>query len=157
MATEKWTPGSLQSTWGACFAGADLNSLASASSVLSSLADIDNSSALDMFADISISLGSITPAAPNFVGVYLYPVNQDGTSYGDGLFTGGTQSTGVPSPSYFVGSIVLTTTAKVQVGMLERIVLPPGKFRWLVQNNAGVAFASSSNTISFRTYNRSIA
>ena len=40
----------------------DPNSLASGSAILSSQ-QIDNSTALDLFADLSISLGSVTPGA----------------------------------------------------------------------------------------------
>ena len=32
-----------------------------------------NGTALDIFADFSVAIGSITVAAPNYIGVYLYP------------------------------------------------------------------------------------
>src|ERR1700745_4260876 len=108
MATEKWIAGSgVGFTWTACFAAADINSLANGSSVLSNQGDITNQTALDMFADLSINLGSVTTVAPNTIAIYLYALNQDGTTYGDNLFTAGTQSASLPSASYWVGDIVV--------------------------------------------------
>lgn len=158
MATEKWIAGSGQGlTWGTAVNAADVNSLPNGSSVLSSVAAITNGTALDIFADFSINLGSVTTVAPNYLGVYLYPLNQDGSTYGDNQYTAGTQSTAVPSPTYWVGNIVVPVGTQVIHGAITRIVMPPGSFKWLVYNQLGVTIASSSNTIQYRTYNRSVA
>lgn len=157
MATEKWITGSGAGfTWTTCFPSADLNSMVNGNSVLSSTGDITNQTALDIFADISISLGSVASVAPNFIGVYLFPLNQDGTTYGDGQFTAGTQSTATPGSNYYKGSIVVPVGTQVLVGQLDGIILPPGTFRFLLQNNAGVTLAASANVVKYRTYNRSI-
>lgn len=159
MATEKWISGTGQGlTWGTAINAADVNSLANGSSVLSSVSLPNfNGNSLDVFADISISLGSVTTVAPNYLGIYLFPLNQDGTTFGDGQYTAGTQSTAVPSPSYWVGNIVVPVGTQVLVGNVTRIVLPPGTVKFLIYNQAGVALAASSNTIQYRTYNRSVA
>jgi hypothetical protein len=159
VATEKWIAGSGQGlSYGTAFNGSDLNSMANGSAVLSSVADIANGTPLDIFAGISISLGSIAVAAPSFLGIYVYPLNQDGTTYGDGYFSSGTQTAKVPSATYWVGNIIVGTTGtSVVTGTLDRIILPPRSFRFLAYNQLGVAIAGSSNTAKYETYNRSVA
>lgn len=160
MATEKWIAGSgVGFTWTAAFAAADLTvaSFITGDSLLSNAADITNQTALDIFCDFSIALGSITTAAPNYIGVYLFPLNQDGTTYGDGAFTAGTISTNVPSATYFKGSIILRpAVAAVQQGTITGIIMPPGSFRFLIQNQSGATLATSGNAYKYRTYNRQV-
>lgn len=155
MATEKWIAGSGQGlTYGDAFSTATLNSIASGNAILSDL-QIDNSSAFDMFADLSIVLASAAFVAPNFIGIYLYPLNKDASTFGDGRF--GTSAAGPPSSCYYVGTIGLVAATQAQEGTLVRIVLPPAKFKFVLYNQGGVAFAGSGNTAQYRTYNRSIA
>lgn len=157
MATEKWIAGTLQGlTWGSAGFSTEVNSLANGNAVIAAN-QIDNSTALDIFADVSVSLGSVTTSsgAP-FIGLYLYPLNEDGSTYGDGGFN--SAAAGPPPASYRVGAIVVpASTMGVLVGMVRGIILPPGKFKFLIYNQAGVTLAASSNTLDFRTYNRSIA
>jgi hypothetical protein len=152
MATEKWVAGA-SAGWASAF-GSEVNSLATGNAILSSVA-VANGTSLDVFMDVSISLGSITPVSPNFIGIYLYPLNQDGTSYGDGRF--GSAAAGPPPSTYYKGNIVLVAAAAAQTGALTGIVLPPGDFKLVLYSMAGVALAASANTIKYRTYNRSIA
>lgn len=156
MAVEHWAAGSGQGlTWGAAF-GSEINSVVSGNAVLSSVA-ISNGTALDIFADVSISLGSVTPGAgAPYIGVYLVALNEDGTSYGDGRF--GTSAAGPPASQYFVGAIpCIASTAGVITGTLRGVILPPGTFKFIMYNLAGVTLAASSNVIDYRTYNRSVA
>lgn len=159
MATEKWIAGSGQGlTYGTAINAADINSLANGKGVLSSVADITNGTALDMFADVSYQLGSITAAVPNYISLHIYPLNSDASTYGDNQFpTPGTAVTAAPMPVYWVGNMFFPTGAATIKGTISRIVLPPGSFRFLIYNQAGVALASSGNTIQYRTYNRSVA
>ncbi len=155
MATEKWIGGSGQGlTWGDAFSTATLNSIASGNAILSDVS-ITNGTALDIFADVSIELASAAFVAPNFIGVYLYPLNKDASSYGDGRF--GTSAAGPPPSNYSVGSIGIVAATQAQDGSLLRIVLPPGTFKFVLYNQGGVALASSGNTCQYRTYNRAIA
>lgn len=156
MATEKWIAGSGQGlTYGSCFS-TEINSLASGNAVLSAT-QIDNTTALDIFADVSISLGSVaTGAGSPFIGLYLYPLNEDGTTYGDSQF--GSAAAGPPPSAYFVGVIPTKVSATAVItGTVRGIILPAGKFKFVLYNNAGVTLAASSNTVSYRTYNRSVA
>jgi hypothetical protein len=150
MAVEKWVSGS---TYQAAF-GTVLDSLANGSAVASTIA-IDNSSTGNIFCDLSISLTTTATASPFFLGVYLYPLNQDGTTYGDGRFSTGAGVAAVPPSNYSVGSIGLSTVSGAQVGSLSRIVLPLTSFKFVIYNQAGVAL-STGNTVSYRMYNRQV-
>jgi hypothetical protein len=155
MATEKWVAGSGQGlTWGNAFTGSTLNSIASGNAILSDL-QIDNSGALDLFCDVSIQLASAAFVAPNYIGIYLYLLNQDNSTYGDGRF--GTSAAGPPGGSYQWKSISLVAATQAQNGTASGFILPPGKFKFLLYNQGGVALAAASNVCLYRTYNRSVA
>lgn len=156
MSTEKWIAGSgVGFTWTAAF-GAEVTTtaLASGNAVLSSVI-IDNTTALDVFMDVSISLASITPTGTPYIGLYLYPLNQDTTTYGDGKF--GSAAAGPPASQYWAGNIPAVASAGVQIGMLRDIVLPPWKFKLVFYNVLGVAIAASGNVVKYTTHNRAVA
>lgn len=155
MATirEKWL---INTNWTAAF-GTEINSLASGSSIISSVA-IANGTALDLFMDISISLNSLTtgPGAP-IVAFAMYPLNQDGTTYGDGRF--GSAAAAIPNGEYWVGSIpfVASTVINPLTGSVKGVVLPPGDFKLVLYNALGATLNASTNTIKYRTYNRTLS
>lgn len=155
MATEKWVAGSLQGlTFGNAFSAATLNSIVNGNAILSDL-QIDNSSALDIFADVSFIGGSVTTTSPAFLGLYYYPLLDDNATYGDGRF--GTSAAGPPPSAYYVGSIGLPVGTQAITGMVRGIILPPGKGKFLIYNQAGVTLAGlGGNTCKYRTYNRSV-
>lgn len=154
MSTEKWVAGSgVGLTWTDCFSTATLNSIANGNAILSDL-QIDNSSALDVFCDVSGVFGSITVAAPAYIGIFFYPLNKDGSTYGDGRF--GSSAAGPPPSNYFVGSFGMGTGAGAFEGTVRGVVLPPGKGKFVLYNQAGNALASSGNTLQYRTYNRQV-
>jgi hypothetical protein len=155
MATEKWIAGSGQGlTWGNAFTGSTLNSIANGNAIISDL-QIDNSSAFDIFADVSFIGASITTAAPNYIGIYFYPLLDDGSTYGDGRF--GSSAAGPPPSNYFVGSMIFPVGTQAPTGAVRGIILPPGKGKFLLYNQAGASLGSSGNTLKYRTYNRSVA
>lgn len=154
MATEKWIAGAVAS-W-TNIMSTNLDSLASGNALLQA-ADIDNSSALDMYMDVTLLLASITPTGSPFVGILLYPLNGDGSTYGDGRFASAAALTDATLPAtYFRGTIPLVASAGIQKGTLEGITLRPGISRIVLWNKAGVNFAASGNTLKNRTYNRAI-
>jgi len=159
MATEKWIAGSGQGlTWGNAF-GAEINaaSFNNGNAVLSSVS-ITNGTALDMFADLSFLAGStVTTVAPAFLGFYLYPLGQDGSTYGDGNLPT-SQAAYTPPQTYLIGNMGFRAAASTTIaGVLLRIIIPPGTFSFGLFNQAGVAIPSSGNVCKYRTYNRSIA
>ena len=136
-------------TWTSCF-GSEVNSIITGNAILSST-QIDNSVALDQFCDFSFSLGSITPTGAPFIGVYLMPLNQEGTTYGDGRF--GSSAVGPPGGTYFIANVTINAAAQVQTGAITYIPMPAGKFKFAIHNASGVSLAASANTLSYRTYN----
>ena len=154
--SERWVAGAGQGlTWGSAF-GSEVNSLATGNAILSSVT-IANGTAKDTYADVSVSIASITTGsgAP-YLGLYLYPLNQDGSTYGDGRFI--SAAAGPPLSGYYVGQIPLVpSVTQSQTGAVTGIVIPPGSFKLVLYNLAGVVLAASSNTISYRTYNRAFA
>jgi len=161
MATEKWIAGSgVGFTWTSCF-GSEINSVADGNASLSS-AQIDNSSALDMFTDVMAALGSWgATGAAAFLDLYLYPLNQDATTYGDGRFT--SSAAGPPPPQYFAGKgVIIPSVTQSQQLHFRRpdgapIIIPPAKFKLVLYNKSGATLAASSNTVYYRTYNRQVA
>ena len=151
---EHWAAGAGAGlSWTSCIGANDLNSISNANSVLASSSVITNGTALDVFCDVSVLLGSCTTTGVPFIGVYMYPLNEDGSTYGDNQFTAGTGSAAVPGSQYFKGAIaypVVTTTALY--GNITGLVMPPGSFLFLFQNNLGVTTASSGNVAKYRTY-----
>jgi hypothetical protein len=150
VATETWTS---PSAWTAA-AGTEINSLASGNAVLCSVAISANTA---IFCDLSFKAGStVTTAAPNNLAFYLYKQGQDGSTFGDGRFTGA-GSAGPPAGNYAVGSMGFAAAAGTTiVGVLTGIILPPGTSAFVVMNNAGIALPSSC-ALYYQTYNRAVA
>lgn len=157
MSTEKWIAGSgVGLTWSAAnTSGTLFNTLANGNALISDLA-ITNGTALDIFADLSwVAGGTATTAAPNYLGFYLYPLGEDGSTYGDGRF--GSAAAGPPPSQYLVGTIGFAAAASTTIaGVVQGIIIPPGSFSFLVYNQSGASLAST-NIFKYRTYNRSIA
>jgi hypothetical protein len=131
----------------------ELNSLASGNAILAS-ADITNGTALDRYMDVSVVLASAI--FPNTAGglnisLHIYNLSDDGTHYGDGKFTSSVAGPPNIAPCASIPLIINVTQA--QYGQATGIVIPPGTFRLVVCNNAGVALAASGNTVKYRTYN----
>ncbi len=82
----RWIAGAGQGlTWGSAF-GSEINSIVSGNAIRSSIS-IANGVALDQYMDVSLALGSITTTAgAPYIGVYLCPLNQDGSTYCGGQF-----------------------------------------------------------------------
>lgn len=159
MATviEKWIAGSLVGlAWASAGFGAEVNSITNGQAVLAGTALV-NGTTLDVFLDVSISLGSITTGAgAPYVGLYLYGLNQDGSSYGDGRF--GSAAAGPPPSNYQVGYIGLgAAVTAVVTGMARGILLPPGSWKFVLHNQTGSTLAASANTVQMRSYNLSAA
>lgn len=155
MATEKFVAGTVGLSWTSVITAATLNSIVNGNAILSDV-QLDNSTNLDVFCDVNIQFGSITVAAPNYIGLYLYPLNQDGTTYGDGRF--GSSAAGPPPGSYLVGVFGFPTGAAAFEGTVRGIVMPAGKFKFVFYNQAGATLAGSGgNAAYYRTYNRVIA
>lgn len=155
MATEKWVAGSgVGLTWTTLLSGTEMNSIVNGNAIQLGVV-IDNSTAFDIFADLSIALGSITSGAGAYVGAYFYPLNQDGTTYGDNRF--GSSAAGPPPAPYYIGAISLVpSVTQAQEGTLRGFILPAGKGIIVLFNQAGATLATSGNAAKYRTYNRQV-
>lgn len=121
----------------------ELNSLGASSGKAISSA-IDNSDpmlALDLFDNLELAVDFVTaPTAGTVIEVYLLP-SVDGTNYPDG-------STSIlPQASLYVGGFVVRNDTAAQRMVLRGIPLPPGLFKYLVQNTTNQAFPASGSTL----------
>ena len=153
-----WVAGNGQGlTYGTLINSSDLASMVTGSTVLSTVADIANGSNLDMFMDISLAMisnGTTFAAGSNFA-LFKYDLNQDSSHYGDNQLTAGTQAGITPaSPPIAIVNIPALTAGTANIfGTITGIVIPPGSFRFALQNNSGTTISSGTQTVKFRTYN----
>lgn len=152
-----WTAGNGAGlTWTTAIQSADLASMATAKTVLSSVADIANGTQLDMLCDVSaiLAIASNTIAAGANLALWLYLLQQDGSTYGDGQLTAGTPASVTPTfAPVGVMPLVAAASQTTLVGSVTGIVLPPGSFRFALQNNSGFTLTSGTQTVKYRTYN----
>jgi hypothetical protein len=150
-------------TWTTAINGSDMASLASGSTVLSSVSDITNQTALDLFADISVrmTLASTTFQTGANVALWLAALLDDGATYGDGSMTsGGTVTRNLPYGPIGVVTVQSAVAATLVAGFVQGVLIPPGSFRLALGNNlvnnsgSGVALSvtAGNNVVKYRTY-----
>jgi hypothetical protein len=151
-----WTAGNgVGLTWSAIsFTAGDLNSLAAGGGALGTTV-VANGTALDQLADFSfvVTIGGTTVAG-SYVTMFLLPLNQDGSTYGDGYAS---STTTQPAAGYAIGSInvkVGVTTGNTVTGQINGVNIPPGSFKIAFGNNLAIALSSTAAlTLEYRTYN----
>jgi hypothetical protein len=140
MAVAKWaTPASRSSN----LAGTTFNSLANGSA--GSAITYDNSTARDLYAIVTVKLGSLAAVAGGSITLRVY--SGDGTDTPD--LNGGSFD------SYTEG-LVTGTSAKVVVFRMVRLY-PFSTVTLQIVNNAGVSTAASGNELYVRTYNEDVS
>jgi hypothetical protein len=154
-----WTAGNgVGLTWTTAINSADMASIATTSSVLSSVADIANGTNLDIFADLSVELvtASVTPAAGTGIFFWLYAL-LDGGGYGDSALVSGTQKTWIPAfpPCGIITPNTTITSQTSFTGFVQGIIIPPGSFRFAMNCNIA-ALTSGTQTVKYRTYNTNL-
>ncbi len=121
----------------------DLNALANGAGVLGTVAVIDNTSNLDLWADFQLDVDFVSsPTADTTVDLFLLP-SLDGTNYA---------TAGGRLVPYYVGGFMMTATTAAQIASLTRIPLIPGKFKPYLVNNSGQAFPATGTTVKYRSY-----
>jgi hypothetical protein len=130
----------------------ELNSLANNSTAIT--AAIDNTS--NHFIYIDVELEVTFGSAPTLnAGLNLYVVpSQDGTNYADG--SAGTPGT-IPAPHCLRGVFLVRAVTSAQRIILERIEVPPGLYKLLLENKAGQTTAASGNVLAYRGHELSSA
>lgn len=155
-----WTAGNgVGYTWTTAINSADMASMATANTVVSSVADIANQTNQDIFTDLSFSLAiaSSTIVAGANIAFWLFLLNQDGTTYGDGNFTNGTAAAKTPTfAPCAIFPLIAAAAQTTMVGTVSGIIIPPGSFRFAVQNNSGFTLTAGTQTVKYRTYNTNL-
>jgi len=139
----------------------ELNSLASGNAVIGSTS-VANGTDLDLFAEFSFTTGgSITPTGSPYLGLFLYPLNGDGSTYGDGRF--GSAAAGPAPANYYRGFAGVPAAAGTQTGTFAAIsgpfpgatliLLPRGTWKPVFFNLTGVTLSASGNILYYRTTN----
>ncbi len=124
----------------------ELNSLANGSASAASSA-IANQTNLDVYADIELVLASLSPASPNYCTLYILEAI-DGSNYPSA--TGAVLRN---QPSQILCTFPLdTSAATAQRIVVRNVVLPPGTFKVVLDNQAGVALGASGNTVKMIPY-----
>lgn len=146
-------------TWTTGINTADMASMTNGQTVLSSVSDITNGTALDQFMDISARcvISSSTVAAGANFALWLYALLDDGSTYGDGQLTAGTAASKTPTfPPVGVVPLLAAASQTTLVGFVQGIILPPGSFRLAIQNNSGFSLTAGTQTVKYRTYNQNL-
>ena len=149
-ATSAWT--SLMTT--------ELDTLVNGNSVAGGTT-VDNATNLDQLLEFSfVGGGSITPTGSPYFGLFLYPQNGDGSTYGDGRF--GSSAAGIPPSNYYKGFMGMPASAGTQKGTFSPvgslfIRAPRGVWKPVFYNGCGVSLTGSGNILYYRTTNLSVA
>jgi len=139
MAIAKWATPSTRSS---NLAGTTLNSLANGSAT--TLITYDNSTALDLYAIVTVKLGSITPTTGGSISLRVY--STDGTDTPD--------SAGSAFDTYVAP---LMTGASAKVVTFPMVRQYPFSQRFQIVNNAGVTLAASGNELYVRPFNEDVS
>lgn len=112
---------------------------------------IANQTNLDMYCDLEVNLASLSPTAGAHIDIYILEAI-DGTNYpaqsaADLRLTTSQLLCAVP---------IGTTAAQPQRVAVRNIVLPPGSFKLIADNQAGVALGATLNTVKIIPYNTNL-
>jgi hypothetical protein len=140
MAVAKWAaPGTRSSN----LAGTTFNSLANGSG--GAAITYDNSTARDLYAAVTVKLGSLTPAAGGSITLRVY--SGDGTDTPD--LNGGSFDT-------YTAALTAAASAKVVTFPMVRLY-PFSTITLQIVNNAGVSTAASGNELFVRPFNEDVS
>ena len=103
--------------------------------------------ALNLWADLELSVTFATaPTANTVVEVYLLPSLDGGVSYPDG------STTVTPQSALYVGGFGVRAVNTAQIMVLRSVVLPPGFYKYVLQNTTNRAFPATGSILTEATY-----
>ncbi len=125
----------------------ELNSLGN-NTMCSASADYDNSTNLNIYADIELVLASLSPSAGAYVAVYILeaPDNSNYPAQSDADLRLTTTQLLCIIP-------IGTTASTAQRVTVRNLVLPPSHFKLKLDNQTGVSLNASGNTLKLLAYN----
>lgn len=136
-----------------------LNSLANDTTDDGGQTAINNETNLCNHMDLELTLASLDLSAQTNPSVWVYMIESvDGGTDFD-TYTDATATAGLMPPADKLVAIMGVrpgTGAEAKTAVKSMIFIPPGRFKLLVRNRTGVAFASSGNVLAYRTYNSQI-
>jgi hypothetical protein len=146
------TPGSLTA-----YLSTSLDSLANNACDLG--ASIDNSSNLKTHMDLELTLAFLDLSAqvnPSVV-IYMLESVDGGTDFDTGS-DGETVDDNMPPNDKILCVMGLRpySSGEAKLAVKTQLPIPPGHFKLMIRNKTGASFASSGNTLKYRTYNLNI-
>lgn len=105
---------------------------------------VDNTSNLDQWGALDIVLASLNPTAGAYLQLFMVQ-SLDGTTYED------PPSSTNPGFHMSVAVVALTTGSAAKRVMTPMFRIPPGKFKFVLLNNAGPALGATLNTVTLYT------
>ena len=146
-ATGKWKAGTNPAgTPLTVFTGAAINSLTNNTATAASTA-IANQTNLDLYADIYLHLGSLTPTAGGHLTLYILEAIDSST------YPSATAAVLRNQPSHVLATFSLDTTVGAQDVIVRNVLLPPASFKLVLDNQSGVTLNAAGNTLTLITYN----
>lgn len=143
----KW---SLSATGLTTVLSTELNSLTTNTASSASSA-ISNDTNLDVYVDIEVNLASLSPSSGAYVTLYILE-SVDGTNY-----PGQSGADLRLTPSQALAVIpVGTTAATAQRVVVRQVVIPPAKFKIILDNQTGATLNAAGNTVKFLPYNANL-
>lgn len=129
----------------------ELNTLSTNTMTAASSA-IANQTNLDMYVDVEINLGSLSPTAGSYVALYILEA-VDGTNY-----PAQSDADLRLTPTQLLCTVPTGTTASTaQRISVRNVVIPPGTFKIKLDNQTGATLAgSAANTVKFNAYNTNL-
>lgn len=129
----------------------EMNSLANDAYILQSVASaIANQTNLDQYGMFELDLASLDPSAGGCVEVYGVRSLDGGSTYED------TPGTNNPATHLLLAVIPLDEASSAKNAFSKPFWFDPNATKFCVKNRAGVAFASSGNTLKLWTNNDEI-
>lgn len=126
----------------------ELNSLASsAANTLSTLGGAFQNTVAMLYSDVEfLAGGTLSPAAPAFVELWLLRSLDGGTNYEDG-----SASVAPGRPADLIINVRAGTTITPRAGS-SGLILPPGFYKPIARNQTGVTLPASGNLVRFSGY-----
>ena len=134
-----------------------LNSLANDTTDLG--AAINNESNLCTFMDLELTLASLDLSSQSnpSVTVFMLESIDGGTDFDTGDDAVSADASMPPADKICtIFNLRPGTGAEAKTAVKSIIPIPPGRFKLMLRNKTGVAFAASGNVLSYRTYNSNI-